>query len=542
MVGRHPCVVTAAVLVTVLAAGCGVTPGRATNRIAARATTPPTTTALKSTSALSSTPSVGASTKPMAQYGTLLQLRMVTAEDGWAITNLALLRTTDGGLRWTVVQDGARYYYWYFLDAQNAWVVDASSVLRTNDGGKTWSKTALPGVPYQDVGLMSSGFIDFADAQHGWLVRDLGAVMGQEAVDIFATTDGGATWTLVDHTAQTGSSAGSLPLFGVKVGITFSTAKTGWAVLQLPTSGAIPLYQTADGGKTWAQATLPAPKSVSLSNAQINPLAPPTFFGQQDGVFAATLVDFSAGGKDVTVVWRTQDGGSSWVPVSTPATSAPMSLSFANAQTWFLLGTTGSLLVTTDAGANWKTIDITKPPTGGIGKYNVQFVSSSVGVAWKDPSHLWTTTDGGVKWVLIVPTAVAPPTPTSSRGGTVSSQDCTALSTAEEIYAETYDSYLGSAGSPAPTSLVSTPIQWCSNTSSWGAADKALYAEVHVAYAAVISHHLVGAQLVFGMPGFTWLCGHPQNQTETGAAAYVWDKAWGAPPKDSGSCGVRVGG
>ena len=376
------------------------------------------TATTSSTSSFASTSSATAPANALAQYGTLLQLHMVSATDGWALTSLGVLRTTDGGAHWTVVQDGARYAYAYFLDAEHAWLVDASNVLWTTDGGKTWSKTTLPGAT-EDTGQQGSGFITFADAQHGWLLRDLGAAMFHEAVDIYATNNGGATWSLVDHTAQTGSSARSLPLGGDKSGIAFSSAATGWAVLQVPASGVIPLYQTTDGGKTWAQASLPMPKGVSLSNTQINAIAPPTFFDPKDGVFSATLVDFStsAGDKDVTVVWRTQDGGATWMPEMTPATGASLNLSFASPQTWFLLNSKG-LRVTTDAGTNWRLVNVSQPPAGGLGKYNIDFLSSSTGFAWTDMSQFWTTKDGGSTWTSVTPTVSSG----GSNGGTASTQ------------------------------------------------------------------------------------------------------------------------
>lgn len=131
-----------------------------------------------------------------------------------------------------------------------------------------------------------------------------------------------------------------------------------------------------------------------------------------------------------------------------------------------------------------------------------------------------------------------------NRSVTASSQGCTPLRTVEEVYAAAYDAYVPGAGTPtAPDQnvLLSTPVQWCANTSSWSAGDQALYAKVHAAYSAVVAHHLVGARTVFRMRGFTWLCRQTTNRTGTGAGAFLWARGWGAPPQQSGTCGLRLG-
>lgn len=88
--------VVAAILISMLAVGCGTA-----HRTESGSDTTVTSTSKQMSSssnavgaAVQSKPSTAAPTNPLAKYGDLRQLRMITASDGWALTGLAVLRTT----------------------------------------------------------------------------------------------------------------------------------------------------------------------------------------------------------------------------------------------------------------------------------------------------------------------------------------------------------------------------------------------------------------------------------------------------------------
>jgi photosystem II stability/assembly factor-like uncharacterized protein len=153
------------------------------------------------------------------------------------------------------------------------------------------------------------------------------------------STDGGKTWA-VSHTAKD---------TGVLLDIGFSNAEVGYAT---GTTGS--LLSTNDSGKTWKR--IKAPEQV---------LYAASFSDEAHGIVHAARA-----------VYITSDGGMTWVPVKIDLWSDDLK-GFPYVSTIVALdpqrmtvvvsegGTSANhqkLLVTTDAGLNWKVIDI--PSTG----------------------------------------------------------------------------------------------------------------------------------------------------------------------------------
>jgi photosystem II stability/assembly factor-like uncharacterized protein len=131
-----------------------------------------------------------------------------------------ILRTTDGGRRWTPQASGTTNALWSvtFLDAQTGWAVGTGgTILRTKDGGQRWTKQASG-----TTNPLSS--VTFRDAQSGWAVGESGTIL--------RTKDGGQRWT--KQASGTTNDLGS---------VFFVDAQTGWAVGD---SGTI--LRTTDGG------------------------------------------------------------------------------------------------------------------------------------------------------------------------------------------------------------------------------------------------------------------------------------------------------
>ena len=118
----------------------------------------------------------------------------------------------------------------------------AACVVRSTDGGSSWQQVLAP-----ETGDDLTG-VSFQDAVHGW-------AWGSQA-DLYATTDGGATWTPRDLSnlfVHSELSAASI------YGVAFTSASTGIAsgyVSRNPYSdGGDFILTTTDGGTTWAESS-----------------------------------------------------------------------------------------------------------------------------------------------------------------------------------------------------------------------------------------------------------------------------------------------
>jgi photosystem II stability/assembly factor-like uncharacterized protein len=178
--------------------------------------------------------------------------------------------THDGGATWTDVtpRDASLaeqgIIKGYFSDEQTGWAfalrpATEVTVYGTRDGGRSWSKLATVPVKYGD-GNMS---VTFADARHGWFA-ELTAGMGQHAGELFATSDGGKTWTKAADLAP-----GDTAPFGGQ--LTAEPNGTIWlnagqrAAAYVGGPSFLWLCRSTDAGKTWTQVSLPVPAAYCRS-------------------------------------------------------------------------------------------------------------------------------------------------------------------------------------------------------------------------------------------------------------------------------------
>ena len=331
-------------------------------------------------------------------------LRMLDANAGWGLAGTYVLRTEDGARTWldgtpgeitgSTGQPGETTGA-FFLDAKHAWVTYGGSgapnqtvVFRTADGGLTWAKSNAP------VGGMGYELF-FLDANRGWILAHQGVAGGSEAVALAASTDGGAKWTLVSQANPQVLTPGGLPFGGNKTGVSFSDASRGWLGGFAPFTGKAFLYHTADGGKNWQDAALPAP--VYLREAMFT-TTPPTFFGAKDGVLPAQF----SGLEPSMVFYATHDGGATWTPGTQlkSGTDRGLSWSFADALHGFA-SDGASLYATADGGVKWATV---KPKPDGTLAQVLQLSFASDKVGWAiTGGRIFKTTDGGQNWTKVNP-------------------------------------------------------------------------------------------------------------------------------------------
>jgi photosystem II stability/assembly factor-like uncharacterized protein len=344
---------------------------------------------------------------------------MVSASTGWSWVNHAeLWRTTDGGAHWTNVSppslpDRPSSYTGdaYLLDATHAWVAESSqgaaagagpyvTTFRTTDGGKTWHQGA-------SIGGQSPKLF-FIDQNHGWLLLP---TQGTSA-SLYSTDDAGLHWNFTSSVPSTEPPTSFGP-----AAITFSSLTTGWI------SGGS-LMVTHDGGVTWHVQPLP----VTISTESY--LFSPTFFDPQHGIAyfdpkPAGCSSCSSVVLDRVLLLVTSDGGSTWVARSMPG-EAPLQVAvdFVDANHgWVIAGTIGDwvavpsvplpLYRTDDGGLTWVRVPTSvlwRDPEANLETIDIfDFVDQNNGFAVRrrgqvanDYTQWLKTTDGGRTWTVVV--------------------------------------------------------------------------------------------------------------------------------------------
>jgi photosystem II stability/assembly factor-like uncharacterized protein len=281
----------------------------------------------------------------------------------------------------------------FALDPLHLWAVSydpmaQEDVWRSVDGGQTWSHTVAGG--HSGYGKSQ---VQFVDTLHGWVMNE--SLNGPLAV-LFATSDGGATWTRVD---------GRLPAEGI---VSFYTASDGYLGSDPNVAYDAGLYVTHDAGRTWQEVKLPLDATSWPNPSWAVVYGVPTFVDDHDGVLPVTLAQ--ANTADVEW-WTTRDGGESWQLRTPPSASGveahPLEVtaqltSVTGPHVWWTLGYhrgDTSVSVTLDAGAHWTDTDDTAlswPSPSWFGAANAD-------VAWMRSAHLFGTTDGGHTWKVIDP-------------------------------------------------------------------------------------------------------------------------------------------
>jgi photosystem II stability/assembly factor-like uncharacterized protein len=339
----------------------------------------------------------------------LVYIDFQDTQNGWAIGTSEggyILRTQDSGNTWLKVTPPGMAEVSYstrlfVLDVNTAWALIpgddfyTGSLYRTLDGGASWTSNTVP---------FSGGDLQFLDTSTGRILADRGAGAGSNAVELYQTSDGGVTWTSVFHNdpSQSGSSD-SLPLGGIKSGMTFIDADTGWVTGSRPMEGDIYLYVTHDGGRSWVFQAISIP--ADLANCQFNTY-PPIFFGE-DG-FLPIYINFYSGPVE-QVFYITHDGGASWAADPTSASQVVVPAGqyvFADALHGFSWNGGPDIIFTTDGAQTWSGGSTDLDLSDSL--WMIDFIDGSMGWALTGPGDsgmaaLYQTLDGGHTWTQLIP-------------------------------------------------------------------------------------------------------------------------------------------
>ncbi len=350
---------------------------------------------------------------PRPHVVNLTDVHMFDANIGFASgANGVLLKTTDGGVSWTTVNNpGLESNYsitdlhfptstfgvavgqnglvmtwdsatgvWtqqisgtgtsmdavFFIDNTTGWAVGMlGEIIHTTNGGVSWTPQTSGVTSYTLTGVY------FVDANTGWAVSDGG--------DIINTTDGGATWSLQSNDASwvsvqlpRSASVVSFPLFD----ITCVDALTCWVVGSDEIIGV-----STDGGVTWTQQNGMALGS-SLSRLK----------------FTSATEGWAIG---ETLLLYTNDAGTTWSPEPLPSGVYNSLAAINGLELWIvgydtLNGMHSVVATSNDGGLNWTDLGVF---TNSAGLMDVQMVNGNNGYAVGVTGTALKTNDGGVNWM-----------------------------------------------------------------------------------------------------------------------------------------------
>ena len=398
--GTHLAVLALAFILNACSARAdAITPSVATE-IEATPVSANTATAIPPATSTSLPPALPVLTAPV-----LGQVEFQNEHNGWGIAingSGHVVRTVDGGSSWlnaspaglTSVGSSASLV---ILDTNTVWLLAPASdffsgrLYRSTDGGITWNSNPVP---------FGTAWLQFVDTQNGRALADRGARAGEQAVELFQSADGGVTWTSVFHNdpSQPGSSD-SLPLEGIKNGMTFSDANNGWVTSSVPADGQVYLYRTQDGGVTWLQQSvaLPAGYEAYQYLAQA-----PVFFGKVG--FLPLMIRMPE--MTALTIFSTQDGGLTWSgdPSSASQMIQPGLVAAADPQNIRSWDGGAELYFSADGARTWSSVRPALDMSGSLAQ--LQFVPNSNGgfTGWAlsrvdeaGNSQLYRTTDG-INW------------------------------------------------------------------------------------------------------------------------------------------------
>jgi photosystem II stability/assembly factor-like uncharacterized protein len=328
---------------------------------------------------------------------------MLNELDGWAVTEAEIARTNDGGFTWYNVtppeMDETGYGVdTFILDVDHAWMQKPDFENFPNSG--FMYRTTDGGLTWTDFTVpFSRGDLHFVDAENGWVLADLGVGAGSNAVAVYQTTDGGATWERTYTNDPNDPNAGdSLPLGGIKSGLVPLNMETAWVTGVVYAPGQVYLFRTDDGGQSWVPITVDLPSAAQDFELGIDN-DQMKFVSASDGFIALRM----AGDSIQTVVYVIEDSGNTWTLTPTVISGAGASVFLSEHEVVIYNGE--QFYVTRDAARSWVTVS---PDVVFDESFvNMEFVNALSGwVVTMDPSNhrsLYRTHDGGATWFPVIP-------------------------------------------------------------------------------------------------------------------------------------------
>ena len=157
---------------------------------------------------------------------------------------------------------------------------------------------------WQDSSLNTRGYIGWIKQPVGWLVLKQGISLGSEDAYVYLTYDGGRTWVEIGN-------ANSLHRMGV-TGAGFASEQVGFISYRYYVDAGPDIWQTTDGGDTWARMDITVPERYRVESYRFTPLSPQ--FDGEEGDYPILVYKWRDDGNydQETITMHSHDGGLSW--------------------------------------------------------------------------------------------------------------------------------------------------------------------------------------------------------------------------------------
>lgn len=295
-------------------------------------------------------------------------------------------------------------------DNDIGWAANGVGVYLTTDQGRSWRTITPSNLLHEDVS-QRIGSLDAVGQNDLWLALEdvpglvpysLSTDGSDRGEGIDRSVDGGRTWTFT-------ALPGCLQACGSNLSLSFVSPEDGFASTGPGSTGSTMLFSTVDGGATW---TSLGAKPLLGGGAQV------VFTSPNEGWAVSTpnYGDLDPQEASIGNLYRTTDGGASWVPVPGLPPNEQYALpTFFGATTGVVMGNpeglpgqSTSIFVTDDGGGTWTARSL--PSIAGLATLKPRGLGSRFAAitptVWRIDigSVLYSTADGGLTWTSLVPT------------------------------------------------------------------------------------------------------------------------------------------
>jgi len=312
-------------------------------------------------------------------------------------------KTTDGGQTWQRLEQ-CNITPFSVQCLRNGTVVfggESYKVAISFDNGLSWNHRIITSnYPSQDVVA-----VDFVSNDIGWVILDQYGVVTQ-ASSLYKTTDGGLNWNISTFRASK------------KYAMDFIDPQNGWCNGECASPDFVfwGIGKTMDCGQNWTYSNLETAndsKFIYFIDAAIGFVSykhkttnggqsfyTPLFSTPPTGEILAMDFDGNQLGYMVGesgMIYKTTDAGDNWTALTSALTVKDLySISFPTAQTGYI-GGDNQLLKTTDSGSSWSVL----PTNGLIPNGTISFPDQNTGFAIGTDGKAYRSTDGGINWTLL---------------------------------------------------------------------------------------------------------------------------------------------